>query len=313
MVRYLGRGMRALVCAVAVIGVLAGPAAAKQPLASGDPTASGGTGVAVWPGVAPTVATGIPAGYAELKASQVAALAAGKAPGHSVERGNKKGTGQASAIVNATLGSTCYGNYPCAYSIVGWFPAYHQMQPYYCVVAFVQSVAAWDISPYYQTMGTGSQLGAQNLIYSQMNGGRFGPGVYDPYALSWINARFSAAHYSFFYVPVWPTSTSAFMSYVRLDLATFVESNYVRVNLAYGQYGGYGSGGLHATGTLAYNDSAGTITSYDPFASRNSDGSCGSTYYSYSQTKGCYWTMSQSRYYLAMDKGSGDGTSPVWY
>jgi len=308
MVRYVGRGMRAVVCALAVMGVLVGPAAAKSPGSPGAPT----TGVAVPSGGKPaTIATGVPAGYAALKASQLAAVAAGKSPAQAVVHGNKMGPNPMTVTPN--LGSACVGSFPCAFSILNSFPNLHEMQPYFCVVAWVQSVAVWDLGSYYLTMGTGSQLGGQNVLYSQLNGGIYGLGVYDPYALSWINSKFSSAGYPFYYVAVKPSTIASFMYDVRFDLAWYYETNYVRVNLAYGYYGGFGSGGLHATGTLAYSDTAGTVTSYDPYSLRSSDGSCANTSYSYSQTKGCSWTMSQTRYFLAMDTGSNDGTSPVWY
>lgn len=102
------------------------------------------------------------------------------------------------------------------------------------------------------------------------------------------------------------------MNYVRSDIYSFVEMNYVRVNLSYGYYGGFSSGGLHATGSIGYNDSSGTVTSYDPWSLRGSSDACTSTSYSYSQTLGCSWTMPQTNYFLAMDR-SGAGTNPVWW
>jgi hypothetical protein len=183
------------------------------------------------------------------------------------------------------------------------------MRTYYCVVAFVQSVAAWDLSSSYTKMGTSSQRGGQDVIYAALGSNTVN---IDVRGLSWINTQFSNHSYSFYYVARYPSSVSDFMSYVRYDIYLYYEMNYVRVNLSSGYYGGWTSGGLHATGSTGYNDTASTVTSYDPYALRNSNGTCRNTSYSSSQTLGCTWTMPQTNYYYAMDT-SGAGTLPVWY
>jgi hypothetical protein len=241
-----------------------------------------------------------------LKASQLAAVEAGQLSAAGL-RATKTGSG--SGLVAQTqvtpLVAFC-GSYPCVWSFPN--PGLHQMRNYYCVVAFVQSVAKWDLSSSYLTMGTGSQLGGQDVIYQALGSNTVN---IDVRGLSWINTQFNNHSYSFYYVAVKPTSTS-FMNYIRFDIYSYVEMNYVRVNLSSGSYGGWSSGGLHATGSTGYNDTAGTVTSYDPYALRNSNGTCRNTSYSSSQTLGCTWTMLQNRYYYAMDQ-SGAGTLPVWF
>jgi hypothetical protein len=113
------------------------------------------------------------------------------------------------------------------------------------------------------------------------------------------------------------------MWYVRQDIWASVESNYVRVDLYsynYGWHQGLNSDGthpLHATGTTAYNDTAGTVTSYDPFAyspNASSPGSaCTSAWYSNTADWGCVWTLSQNNYWLAMDKSGQASQAPVWW
>jgi hypothetical protein len=132
--------------------------------------------------------------------------------------------------------------------------------------------------------------------------------------LAWINTQFSNHSYSFYYVARKPTSVSDFMSLVRIDIYLYVEMDFVRVNLSSGYYGDWRSGGFHATGSTGYNDTAGTVTSYDPYSLRSSNGTCSSPSYGdpTKQTLGCTWTMRQAYYYYAMDKSSGGGL-PVWY
>jgi hypothetical protein len=307
----------------AVVGsslTISGVAAADPTSLSGSTSTYTGTGVAVVPGGSATdVATGIPTGYAELKASQFAAFVAGKTPAQAIVPPTKRGSGAidfgAGTLVNP-MATTCVGGYPCVVSITAYLPSKHEMRTYYCVVAFIQTVAVWDINTSYLTMGTGSELGGQDVLYGQMNGGSNGPGVWDPYALSWINSKFSSIGYGFYYLPVAPNSTYLLMNYIRFDLQHLVpdrETNYVRVYLSNGGYGGWQSGGFHATGSAGYNDTTGTVTSYDPWSYHLSGSStCYSTYYSSSQPDGCFWTMPQANYFQAMDT-SGNGTLPVWY
>jgi hypothetical protein len=267
-----------------------------------------------------TVDTGIPAGYATLKASQFTSFVAGK-PVQAIVHPTKRGSGVSdvgSGTLISPMTSTCVGTFPCVVSIVSYLPSQHELRQYYCVVAFIQTIAVWDFGTSYLTMGTGTQLGGQDVLYGQMHGGSNGLGVYDPWALSWINSKFSSIKYMFYYVPVSPSSTGSLMSYIRFDLAAYApdrESNYVRVDLENGGYGGFSGGGgvrLHSTGSAGYDDLNGTVTSYDPWSHRSSNGMCDSTYWSSSQPAGCFWTMAPANYFQAMDR-TGNGTSPVWY
>lgn len=68
----------------------------------------------------------------------------------------------------------------------------------------------------------------------------------------------------------------------------------------------------HATMAVGYNDSAGTIRSYDPYASPS--GSSCTAPSSTLNNWGCNWTIPTGRYYTALDKALDDGqTAPVWY
>ncbi len=310
-------------CAVVLVAAVASTVTTSS-VAAADPNASGaniasyaGTGVAVGPGGLTNVGDGIPAGYAELKASQFASFVAGKTPAQVVVHPIKRGSGATDVGPRTDVHpmSAC-GLYPCAVSITGYLPTKHEMRTYYCVVAFIQTVAVWDINTSYLTMGTGSELGGQDVLYGQMYGGDHGLGVWDPHALSWMNSKFSSIGYGFYYVDVWPADSSDLMQYIRFDLAALVpdrETNYVRVYLSNGGYGGWQSGGFHATGSAGYDDLAGTVTSYDPWSYHVSgSSSCYSTYYSSSQLDGCFWTMPRANYFQAMDT-SGNGTNPVWY
>lgn len=307
----IGLGLRAMVCAVALVAGVASPTYAADPTLSDGASASF-TGISVVPGgQSAQVDSGIPAGYAQLKASQVASFEAGRNPAKSLA-GVKTGSGSKTLLLQATvspMASTCVGTYPCAAGFTSWLPSLHQMRTIYCVVAFAQTVANWDLATGYKTMGTGSQLGGQDVIYQALGSNTIN---IDKRALTWINQQFANYGYGFRYVALYPTSTAAFMSLVRADVVLYVETNYVRVNLSYGRYGGFSSGGLHATGTTAYDDNNGLVTSWDPWSLRNTDGTCQSTYYSSSQTSGCVWKMTQANYFLAMDR-SGAGTLPVWF
>jgi hypothetical protein len=287
-------------------------AGSASPVYAADPTF---TGITAGPaGPVTQVDPAIPAGYAELKASQLAAVESGQL---SVAGLRAKKTGSGAGLVaqaHATpLTAICVNGYPCVWSFPD--PGLHQMRTYYCVVAFVQSVAKWDLDGSYITMGTGSQLGGQDVIYGALGSNTVN---IDVRGLSWINTQFRNRSYGFSYVAVKPTSAYTFMNYVRADVYAFAEMNYVRVNLGSGSYGKWVSGGLHATGSTGYNDTAGTATSYDPYALRNGDGTCAqpssghNPSYSSSQTLGCTWTMPQANYFFAMDT-SGAGTNPVWY
>jgi hypothetical protein len=320
-----GGRRRHLLASAAFIGILLA-VTLGSPVYAADPNSTGaytGTGVAVGSGgSAVSVPTGIPAGYAERKASQFAEFAAGRPASQPIVRPVKRGVGATGSGTTTPPGiqpavSCPVGGYPCYFTIVTWFPSLHQMRTYYCVVAFVQTVAYWDLGSSFLTMGTGSQLGGQDWLYNNaLYGGDHGPGVWDPNALNWINSQFSSRGYGFYYLPVLPGDTPSFMSYVRFDMYYYhpdAETNYVRVALSSGEYGGWTSGGLHATGTEGYSDNTGTVLSYDPYDTRNSDGTCTqSISYSYSQTSGCYWNMPQSNYFYAMDTGS-NGTLPLWY
>jgi hypothetical protein len=308
----------ALLVAVVASCMSIASVAAADPNSAGSTSIYTGTGEAVVPGgTAVSVDAGVPAGYAQLKASQFAAFVAGK-PLRIVSP-TKLGSGAMTTSEGALvqpMSSTCVNGYPCVVSITSYLPTMHEMRTYYCVVAFIQTVAVWDINTSYRTMGTGSELGAQDVLYGQMNGGSHGPGVWDPDAKNWINSKFSSTGYNFYYLPVFPVSTSYFMYYLRFDLYGLYpdqETNYVRVLLSNGGYGGWTSGGLHATGSAGYNDTTGTVTSYDPWSYHLSgSSSCYSTYWSSSQTDGCFWTMAQANYFQAMDT-SGNGTYPVWF
>lgn len=304
-------GLRAMVCAVVLV------AGGNSPTFAADLTASDGasanfTGISVVPrGQRAQIDPGIPAGYAQLKAAQVASFEAGQIPAKSLAR-VKTGSGSKTLLLQATISpmvSTCVGTYPCAAGFTSVFPSLHQMRMTYCVVAFSQTVASWDLSTSYRTMG-GSQRAAQDAIYQALGSSTIN---IDKRALTWINQQFTRYGYGFSYVAEYPTSTADFMRMVRADVVLYVETNYVRVDLSSGRYGGFSTGGLHATGTTAYDDNNGIVTSFDPWSLRNNtNGICQSTYYDKNQTSGCVWTMTQANYFLAMDR-SGAGTLPVWY
>ena len=196
-----------------------------------------------------------------------------------------------------------------------------------CVVAFVQSVAAWDLSSSYKYWGGASSVrGAQDNLYNgPLKGGSTGsPGVVDTNALSWVNAQFSSHSYGFYYLGGWPSNSGGFMNLVRMDTYGYDEVNYVRVDLSSYNYA-WGQGvdakgrhPLHATGATGYNDPAGTVTSYDPFSYGSGEKSgpssaCSSAWFTMSYTWGCNWTLSQNNYYLAMDKGTSYPDEPMWY
>lgn len=305
--------------AVLVSGVTASSVMAFDPSAVTDgATNYPGQGLNVWTGggTPPTVDPGLPAGYANTKASEFAAFVSGKPL--QVVHPTKKGSGafmtNSGAIVTPL--SACQSGYPCAVSITSYLPTKHEMRTTYCVVAFIQTIAVWDISATYGTFGSGrygqgTQLGAQDQLAAEM--GR--QGTWDPYALSWINGKYKSVGYGFYYVPITPYDVNQFMGLIRFDLHALLpdqESNYVRVNLSNGGYGQWTTGGLHATGSAGYDDNAGTVTSYDPWSHRSGNAMCDSTYYSSTQTAGCFWTMSQGKYFQAMDTGSS-GTLPLWY
>jgi hypothetical protein len=223
-------------------------------------------------------------------------------------RATKTGTGYlVSAQLAVTPLATCVDGYPCSSGFQN--PGLHEMRNTYCVVAFVQSTATWDLSSSYLTMGTGSQKGGQDKIYAALGSNTIN---IDVRALSWMNSQFKSKSYSFMYIPQYPKTATAFMALIRADIAHYTEMSYVRVALSSGAYGGWKKGGLHATGSTGYDDSAGRVTSYDPFALTSSNGTCSGTSYSSTQTKGCTWSMPQANYFVAMDR-SGAGTLPVWW
>ncbi len=320
--RWVGRRFLAVLLMATVVSgaTVSGVVAAGPDSVDGNGVTQGGTGVEIWVGSnPPNVDLGIPSGYAALKMSQFASFVAGKPA--SVVIPTKKGSGAKDTVTRAVLApmtATCRNGYPCVVSITPWLPTKHESRTIYCVVAFIQTIAIWDINTSYQTTTYSAQVARQDSLYSQLHGGSNGPGVYDPYALSWINNQFSVTGYPFYYLPILPASFSDFIDYLHYDLQGLYpdrESNYVRVNLANGGYGGFSSGGglrLHATGSAGYDDTAGTFTSYDPWSHRSSSGMCDTTYWSSSQLPGCFWTMPQSNYFQAMDT-SGNGTGPVWF
>ncbi len=277
---------------------------------------------------------GVPAGYAQLKQAQLTAMAAGKLPVQSVVRATKTGAGAAQSTTSAgPMVATCNGTYPCVLSLP--FPGFHQKTQYYCLVAFVQSVAFWDLSNSYMTMATGTIRGAQDKIYGTnlSNGIRaFFPddaelghiGANDYKALAWINGQFSShSGYTFRYVAVKPIDVSSFMWYVRYDVDLYAEVNYVRVDLSTYAYrwgqsvDKHGNHPLHATAASGYDDNAGTVISYDPFAygPNRVGGSCTSASYSNVADWGCVWTITQVNYFRAMDRSASlnDATASVWY
>ena len=286
-------------------------ATSASPVFAGDPTFTGIT--AAPSGQLTQVDPAIPAGYAQQKAAELAAIDSGQlSPAGLAATKTGSGSGVAAQTQAAPLVATCVNGYPCVWYFTS--PGLHQMTTIYCVVAFVQSVGRWDLSSWYLDMGTGEQLLAQNQIYAALGSNTIN---IDTRALPWINTQFSNYSYRFRYDPINPTSEPTFMNYIRMDIYTFVEMNYVRVNLSSGDYGGWKSGGLHATGSTGYNDNTGLVTSYDPYSTRNTDGTCKSTSYGGSGSGagpywGCTWTMLQTNYYLAMDT-SGGSDYPLWY
>lgn len=74
---------------------------------------------------------------------------------------------------------------------------------------------------------------------------------------------------------------------------------------------------LHATGTTGYNDTAVTVSSYDPLAAgpNKVGGVCTSSSYSSTADWACQWTLTQANYYLAIDRSTSisDATNPLWW
>lgn len=322
------RGRFIALCAAGILGctsassvLAADPASAVQSAASYS-----GTGIAVGNGGISTD-LGIQAQYAQLKEAQLAALDAGTLSVSSLAPAKKMGAG-ATDLPAAPLTSAA-----APMAIVSQeFPGFHQKTNYYCLVAFVQSVAYWDLDDYFMEMGQGSILGAQNKIYGTnlTNGIReYYPdtgtkkGASDAKAIAWINKNFLSYGYGFSYVAISPTSTSDFMNAIRLDNGLWYEVNYIRIDLttykyAWGQAkNSDGTHPLHATAATGYNDTAGTVTTFDPFSYSSAElsgpySSCTSHSFNSTPNWGCVWTLTQGNYYSAVDRWDTD-TKPMWY
>jgi hypothetical protein len=310
------RSLGAAAAATVLAALVASPALAADGTAANESAFTTGVVTVSGGGAIPA---NVPVAYIQLKQSQLAALASGTLTPQSIIRSAKLGSGstlQFSANAVSPMSNLS--------SITINFPGFHQMTTWYCVVAFVQSVLFWDVSPSYRYYGGASTLTqGQNNLYNGPLKGTKKDGVKDPVALSWIDGQFSSNGYAFFYLGAWPSNAAGFMNMIRLDTNDYYEANYVRIDLttydyAWGQgKNPDGSHPLHATGGVGYDDSAGTVTSYDPFsyspAEKGLPGTaCTSNWFTSSYEWGCNWTLSQDRYYLAMDKQTS-GDDPMWY
>ncbi len=318
----------ALGLSVTVTGVTVGPVMAANPDSTTTEPTYEGTGIAVGPTSQPVDLLISPADI-KAKEDQLAAVKSGK--GHAMLQNRKLGGGASLAQDGLTPMAACADGYPCSSSVASWFPGLHQKTNYYCLVAFVQSIAYWDVNTSYKTYGTASIRAAQDKIYGTNlgNGIRaYYPddlthkGANDYKALAWINGKFATISYTFKYVHVMPTSTASMMGYIRMDIYDWMEANYVRVDLStykykWGQPVSNGVHPLHATGTTGYNDTAVTVSSYDPLAAgpNKVGGVCTSSSYSSTADWACQWTLTQANYYLAIDRSTSisDATNPLWW
>jgi hypothetical protein len=318
-IRRLSARMAISLCAAALlVGLVSSPVLGADPNADGSATASAnGTGISVAGGADSAVAPAlVQQKYAQLQAY----VRSGGLPTRAAKSGAASSQAQAMAaraVISPLYATSRY---------LSWYPGFHQKTTYYCLVATVQSIAYFDLeSQWYYGLGTGSILGAQNKIYNGYYDpdGHYNPGIIssappgasDAKAIAWMNTQFSRYGYSFYYVAVTPSSQGAFMAEIRFDVSDY-EAAYVRVDLStpsgtgYMWYQASGPRGhiLHATLAVGYDDSAGTVRSYDPFTHTTSSG-C-STYYSSSYDWACNWTITQTRYWRGMDRTVG---IPLWF
>jgi hypothetical protein len=217
-------------------------------------------------------------------------------------KGKKTGAGKG----NVTPLAAMCGSYPCSNRL--WYNGntyigFHQQDKLWCLVALLQSIGWYDLSTNYETLGTGSVKGAQSKILSGYPSSKdalitTGGGATDKLALPWINARMKDAGYLWLYVGAKPTTVTAFMNYAHFDVSA-AEMMYVRVDLENGHNGWKsphdGLLHLHATGLIGYDDTAGTVISYDPYNKRiaSSTGQC-TLGWAGTATWGCAWLSMRS-------------------
>jgi hypothetical protein len=313
--------VRALVCASVLAIATTSLAFAKDP-DEGNVAGYSGTGISSGSGPAYVP----PPEVVEKKVADLQAyLRNGTVPVRGLKTGAGSRTVAALAAVSPAYASSAYLSY---------FPGFHQKRTYYCLVAMVQSVAYFDLEgQWYEFLGTNGTLPAQDKIYNgytdpdgtnepgiRATNPQDLPGSYDTLAIQWINRQFSRYQYGFIYVSVSPSSQTDFLNEIHFDVAGSYEGAYARVDLSKTRNAGYmwyqapgAKGDIdHATMAVGYNDSAGTIRSYDPYASPS-----GSTCTAPSSTGylwGCNWTISTARYFYGLDSSLQTGQNgPVWY
>lgn len=297
--RILARSLGAVIVGGAISATMCSPVLAADPKGSAPPVVeTGDTGVVGRP---------MPAGFDQ-----------GITPAQRQAKELGLRSFEASAKANSSKGVT-----PTWLSTtqdsVHWRDGIHQQTTYYCVNAVVQTMAYRDIGAWYLTMGTGSVKGAQDKIYAEIKD-PYVPGSNDWKALAWINRQYANAGQGFRYMSGKPENDGQFGLLMQYDIAANHRGVYVRVDLSSGYYVWRqartidANGNLripeHATMGIAYDNEALTQTTYDPFTSRMSDGSCSRTYRS-GYTWACGSKLGRPNYFRAMDRAYS--SDPYWW
>ncbi len=313
-----GRVLRSLVAAFVLATLLPMSALAVDPKAGAS---TFGTGIAA--GTTGADNSSVPPAYLKEKNSQFKAfVTTGARPTPRAKQG------ASARLMDVVLPKSGTGVPTAAY--LPWYPGFHQKTSYYCLVAVVQSIAYFDLEPWwYKTLGTGSIKGAQDKLYfgyydpdGTWNpplwvGGAVNSGASDAKAMVWINRQFSKHNVDWYYAAGDPANFDYFMAYIRFDVAMSHEPTYVRVDLSTPRGTGYpwyqaarnGVHPEHATLAVGYRDSDGVVRSYDPFTYTNASGRCNLGSFP-GPDWACDWNMYADHYFTAMDDIIAN---PVWW